>query len=244
MFIKYLKREHLQSAVELGEVKIGTFHEYQRTEAEDLRDADEGQARVRLCFPEGDSTLSAAEMTAAMQTDWGIAEPFRIKFPGGIDIVFTGQDRGRGFNAFVFSLTEADAPSAELMADFGYDAAYEVEDIKQFISVLTLALDQVREKIGIDPEGWSFEGRMDSVEYVEAKEEVIDPDERDRPVSGRIDGRSFWKKSIRFQKESEFRLVFLPINESHEYDHLRSDGGVILRVGDALGSLVSPVEFP
>ena len=142
MFIKYTSKKYLRPLIEEGKVRLSTFWHFMADEKPEIGDADEGQSGVIF----SNDTPEPWEISPELLDIAAMSDDGRFRFteskilpPGDESWI----EAAGGFNTFMFSLTEADAPSNGLMKRLGYDSAIEITDIDQFAKHTSGALLQL-----------------------------------------------------------------------------------------------------
>lgn len=218
MFIKYINERHLDSILGDGRVRLSTFWHFMADEQPEIGDANEGQSGYMFL----NNTAEPWEITpelldAAAMSDEGHFRFSQPKFlpPGDESWV----EAAGGFNTFMYSLTQADAPSTSLMERLGYDAAVEICDIAEFAKHTSQALLQlVNREYGFDRQGITrVRSVLGSVTYVKSKRQTVTPSTVDLlKDSAAVDARELFTKLDRFNYQSEYRIAYLFMNPDNE----------------------------
>ena len=214
MLIKYTKQKYLDSFLNQGQVRISTFWHFQSDETPEIGDPDEGQSGFKFLNNINEPWEIPPELldAAAMSAE-GHPRYFESKIlPPGDESWIEGAG---GFNTFMYSLTEAEAPSRSLMDRLGYDCAIEICDIEGFAKHTSLALRQlVNREFGFEQEGItrvrSIFGR---VIYVPIKRTVITR-ENIEVLLGKdsVENIELFTKLNRFKYQNEFRIAYFFMN--------------------------------
>ena len=141
MFIKYTKQSYLDAMLNQGKVRLSTFWHYQAHEQPEIGDLDEGQSGFIFKNDTNESwEITPDLLDKAAMSDEGAKRYFKSKvLAPGYESWIEGAD---GFNTFMYSLTDAEAPSKKLMEKLDYDCAIEICDIEEFANHTSKALRQ------------------------------------------------------------------------------------------------------
>ncbi len=139
---KYCKRAHAKRMTKMGQVRIGTLHEYRNDERynEQISDAQEGRASHTL------EAMHAMELDLLTGTGAAVAFARRVitggdALPAGSSVKVVLQPTSRlelNFDfpdQFMYCVTEEMDLSA--MKSFGYDSCVEISDVESFFSLIT-----------------------------------------------------------------------------------------------------------
>jgi hypothetical protein len=201
-------------------------------------DADDFKRAHQSLLP-AESSLSAESLlrnfSSQMDLEWNGDELIRMTLPPGARMGFGMANRG--FNSFMFSLSEVDAPSRSVMQKLGYNAAYEVTDIERFSEKVTVALTILlrRDNPGLSLRLIAGEKAADEdqvrwghrrVEYVDVKPITVTPSTADLLKPG-IKPEEWFRKPTRFADESEYRISWVLFNSQGLFGSLTYDAIVI-----------------
>ncbi len=200
---KYLKREFLERFKEEGSICIGNIKWYREIESEKIRDPHEGRTTYLLNTGEESIELSV-EQVNAITNDYYISVPLKVNphtyFCSDLKVP----------NAFVFSTSSR--LDEELMSYLGYDAYYSISNIKQFLNAVSDELNKHHKLL------FSLAHK---VRYVPTKtirvtnsnkDAIIRTTPYDKSKSDRMKTiyvEDYLTKSQAFEKEEEFRLIFI-----------------------------------
>lgn len=214
MFIKYTNEEHLAFMLDEGKVRLSTYWNFMAEEQPEIGDADEGQSGFIFRNDTSDPwEITPDLLDAAAMSDDGHSRysASRILPPGDESWI----EAAGGFNTFLYSLTEADAPSSSLMERLGYDVAVEVCDIEEFSKHTSQALLQlVNREYGFDRQGITrVRNLLGSVTYVKSKRQTVTPSTTELLMrSDAVGADELFKKLTKFCYQNEFRIAYLFMN--------------------------------
>ena len=239
----------------LGNVYLSTFWDFQAHEIAEIGDPDEGQSGF-IFFNDTDEpwiiTPDLLDAAAMSSTGHPRFTESKILPPGDKSWI----EAAGGFNTFMYSLTKAEAPSRSLMERLGYDCAIEVCDIDEFAKHTSGALNQhVNREFGFDEKGITrVRCVLDKVNYARTKRAVVTPTTTEIMLRGdSVDNRQLFTKLTSFCYQSEFRIAYYFMNPdidkavslTTEFPELRpvtvGDGGKP-RISTTL-RLIDPSEF-
>ena len=197
-----------------GNVYLSTFWHFQAHEIPEIGDPDEGQSGY-IFFNDTDEPwvitpdlLDAAAMSPAGHPRFTDSKTLP---PGDESWI----EAAGGFNTFMYSLTEAAAPSRSLMERLGYDCAIEICDIDEFANHTSRALKQhVDREFGFDEQGVTrLRCVFGPVNYARKKRAVVTPTTTDVMLRGdSVDNRQLFTKLTSFSYQSEFRIAYYFMN--------------------------------
>jgi hypothetical protein len=198
-----------------GQVLLSTFWHYQAHEKPEIGDPDEGQSGfIFLNDTDKPWEITPELLDAAAMSPKGYprySEPKTLP-PGDESWI----EAAGGFNTFMFSITEAEAPSKNLMEQLGYDCALEVCDIREFVNHTGQALRQhANREFGFDQKGITrLRCVYNSVKYVPKKRTVVTPTTVEVLFS-RGDSvliEELFTKRREFSYQREFRIAYYFMN--------------------------------
>ena len=215
MFIKYTNKKYATMMLEEGTVRLSTFWHFQADEKPEIGDPDEGQSGVVF---HNDTlkewTLEPELLDAAAMSVEGrsrFSEPKFLK-PGQTSWI----EAAGGFNTFMYSVTQAEAPSTTLMKRLGYDTAVEIKGFQSFVQHTGVTLRQHHIKtFGFDQKGFTrVRCISNKVRYVDSKRRTITPATaftlvKNKPV---LIDELFSKLKSKFSYQSEYRIAYFLMN--------------------------------
>ncbi len=214
MLIKFTRREYSDAMLRQGKVRLSTFWHFQATEKEEIGDPDEGQAGFIFRNDTDEPWEITPELLdAAAMSPVGFprfTEP-KTLHPGDESWI----EASGGFNTFMYSLTEAEAPSKSLMKRLGYDTAIEICDVSEFAKHTGQALKQFgNREFGFDRKGITrLRCTYGPVSYVSSKRTVVMPSTVEVLQSkNRTEGSELFTKLEIFRHQCEFRIAYYFMN--------------------------------
>ena len=197
-----------------GKVRLSTFWNFMADERPAIGDADEGQSGyIFRNDTEKPWEITPKHLDAAARSEKDrprFSEPKALA-PGDESWI----EAAGGFNTYMYSLTQADAPSTSLMKTLGYDAAVEICDIDAFSEHTSHALKQlVNREYGFDGQGITrLRSLAGPVKYVSSKRQIVTPSTVDLlKEDDAVDARELFTKLQLFDYQSEFRIAYLFMN--------------------------------
>lgn len=238
MIIKYTNEKYLDAMLDQGQVRLSTYWHFRAHEDAEIGDPEEGQSGFLFRNDTSEPweiappLLDAAALSIEGYPRFSEA---RTLMPGEEGWI----ESAGGFNTFMFSMTEADAPSAKLMERLRYDSAIEVVDEDAFATHTARALRQhlIRE-FAFDQDGYTRMRCISKpVEYVESKRRIVTPSTVERLLdTTSIAVTELFTKPKTFEYQSEFRIAYFVMdpktNKTLTLDN-RLPGLYPLVVGDA-----------
>ena len=255
MLIKFTKQKYVDALLNQGQVRLSTFWHFQADEKPEIGDPDEGESGFIFRNDTDEPWEIRPELldAAAMSPEGypRFSEPKTLP-PGDESWI----EAAGGFNTFMYSLTEAEAPSRSLMDQLGYDCALEVCDIGEFTKHTSQALKQhVNREFGFDKKGITrVRSVFGPVKYVPKKRTVVTPTTVEVLLRGdSVLSQELFTKLKKFSYQREFRIAYYFMNPETDkavslttafpdlYPVIVGDAGTP-RISKAL-RLVDPSEF-
>lgn len=237
-----------------GCVRLSTFWHFQSDEKSEIGDPDEGQSGY-MFQNNTDSpwVITPDLLDAAAMSGEGFSRFSESKtLPAGDE---SWIESAGGFNTYMYSLTEAEAPSKSLMERLDYDSAIEICDIKGFTKHTSKALLQYLKKEfkaedrGVTRVRCSF----GPVKYVPSKRKIVTPSTIEilQKIDS-VDTQELFTKLTRFSYQREFRIAYyfmnpdtekiLSLNQYVPVYPVIVDNGSTPRISNTL-RLIDPSEF-
>lgn len=198
-----------------GKVRLSTFWHYRADENAEIGDPDEGQSGYIFRNDTDEPwEITPDLLDAAAMSDEGFARYSEVKIllPGDESWI----EGAGGFNTFMYSLTEANAPSKMLMDRLGYDSAIEICNFNEFANHTSQALKQfVDKELGFDQQGISrLRCVSGKVTYESSKRTIVTPSTVDSKLRRKdsIDNRELFTKLVGFKHQNEFRIAYYFMN--------------------------------
>lgn len=201
-----------------GKVHLSTFWHFRAHEQAEIGDPDDGQVGFMFKNDTSDPwTIEPELLDAAAMSVPGHPRFHESKtlMPGDESWV----EAAGGFDTFMYSLTEAAAPSKKLMERLGYDSAVEVTDVGSFMDHTGQALRQFGfREFGFDRHGYTrVRCQARPIAYVESKRRVVTPSTVDVLNETReLTDTEFFTKLKAFEHQSEFRIAYFFMNPDTE----------------------------
>ena len=214
--VKFCNKQH-NPIVSSTTIQVCTVLSYRATNNTFIRDVDEG--RVIRNFQTATPVVCTADEIARM-TGWSIG--------GDGTVLLEGRAVSTDYslpNAYVFCTSYVDRPTSELASTLGYNSHYIIKDARQFCEAMREA---IRSELSDAREVVAFCGR---VEYRAEKEIVFDNLQAFAGSHRVIEPWLYILKrmtsrednSKRYDSESEYRFVFVPVNGENRPIALNKD---------------------
>lgn len=180
---KYTKKEYLLNLLKNGELRLGTLYEYRNYENQEIRDLEEGTGfSLNYIKDETFTNHGKNDLTLGL-----------LKLIDCEDVRIINVSSRQSFdlpNSYIYSLTMN--PDKVVMTHFGYDACFEIMDLKGFTTEIATELNNK----GLLK---MFGGITNECFY---KNRHVNPtDKKELAMLA-------WTKDVRFAHQQEYRLLF------------------------------------
>lgn len=204
MFVyKHLKEEYFELFRKEGILRIGNIEMYREIENEKIKDPHEGRTTYRI-FTENEPVYITAEQVNAITNDYHMKANLNVAKHSFFesDLIVP--------NAFVFSTS---LKSDMVFSDCGYNSCYEIRNVKQFAEMIGIELNkQIPLIMSVTQKVMYVKSKIIMVTN-KNKNAVIRTIPYDKSKSNQIKQihvEDYFTKPIAFEKEEEFRFMYIP----------------------------------